>query len=108
MRNLFVSSDILGLLSGLGLVVVVVIILLFLVILFVLFVVVFVGGLFVFVIVYLFVYKKGVEFIWFVLIGVVVSVFCLFGIYLLILKVNLNVNVVLIWLSGSLWGRIWD
>ncbi|MBU8905408.1 iron chelate uptake ABC transporter family permease subunit [Desertibacillus haloalkaliphilus] len=107
-RNPLASPDVIGITKGAGLAAVIVIILFPNSPVYVLPVSAFAGAMAVALILYLMVYKQGIQPTTLALGGVALGAICHAGIQYFMIKYPLEINAALIWLTGSLWSRGWD
>ncbi|MGJ9385712.1 FecCD family ABC transporter permease [Salipaludibacillus sp. CF4.18] len=107
-RNPLASPDVIGITKGAGLGAVVVIILFQNSPTFVLPLAAFSGALIIALILYLLVYKQGMQPTTLALGGVALGALCNAGIQYFMIKFPLEINAALIWLTGSLWSSSWE
>ncbi|MBO1514926.1 FecCD family ABC transporter permease [Metabacillus bambusae] len=108
LRNPLASPDVIGVTKGAGLGAVIVIVLFPMSSMIFLPLSAFIGAALIAVILMVFVYKKGAQPTTIALVGIALGAICQAGIEYFMIKFPDNVNMTLLWLTGSLWGRGWD
>lgn len=107
-RNPLASPDVIGITKGAGLAACIVMIIFPKSPVYVLPVSAFAGAALVAIALYWFSYRRGVQPTTLALAGIGMGAFCQAGIQYLMVKYPVDVNLALVWLAGSLWGRNWE
>ncbi len=107
-QNPLASPDVIGITKGAGLAACMVMILFPKSPVYVLPVSAFAGAALVAIVLYWFSYRRGVQPSTLALVGIGLGAVCQAGIQYLMVKYPVDVNLALVWLAGSLWGRNWE
>ncbi|WP_430789662.1 FecCD family ABC transporter permease [Virgibacillus flavescens] len=107
-RNPLASPDVIGITKGAGLAAAIVVLLFPNAPIIMLPVSALAGAGIITVVLYLFVYRKGVNPSTLALVGIALGAICHAGIQFLMVKFPIEINAALIWLTGSLWGKSWN
>ncbi|MBZ5750096.1 iron ABC transporter permease [Metabacillus litoralis] len=108
LRNPLASPDVIGVTKGAGLAAVIIIVLFPMSPIIFLPLSAFIGAAIIATILMLFVYKKGAQPNTIALVGIALGAICQAGIEYFMIKFPDDVNMTLLWLTGSLWARGWD
>ncbi|QGQ45870.1 FecCD family ABC transporter permease [Metabacillus sediminilitoris] len=108
LRNPMASPDVIGVTKGAGLAAVIIIVLFPMAPIIFLPLSAFIGAALIATILMLYVYRKGGHPNTIALVGIALGAICQAGIEYFMIKFPDDVNMTLLWLTGSLWGRGWD